>query len=330
MAETVAVEGAHERGFGWMIRNEGICYVIVPRHVVVGSRRITVTSSAPLTTGTGEPILPFFKEFDLGLVRVRGGIEERCASDYRQLDVDAATRRVRQAQLERLVNGAIERTPIRIQDFGYHSFTGVMEDEGARDIMGGTSGAFAFVGDTPIGMAYDSTEARSAIFMRSEEIHMHLDRYLTERGGRLADQETESAYNAPGQAAFALRAVTRPPISPDHAPENMMGEGRYVFAPEGRAAILFELLETAPTLSRVVMSSRPENGLSRPRDVLVEVSPSAESTRFFRLGQFRMAGDGVLDTGQIAPRTAKLLRLTILNVWGEGPVAIDRVEIYGN
>lgn len=314
-----------------MFADRGTCYVVLPAHVAGDSFFLTLRTAAPVATGSATVIRPFWEGVDLALAVARGGIEPRCIAAVEAFEPPAAARRATRAVLERLTpSGEIDRTPLSVEDRQYLTFTGVVP-EGETGISQGTSGAFAFVGDAPIGMAIRSSAQTRAEFMRIEEIAMNLRRYLSEHGtsfGAIDAAAVEPA--AEGGLTLRLDSASIAPVNPAFPAENVLGEGLYVFEAVGRPELMFSIAaESGVGLSRVRVTAPTDAGYGFPRDVKIEFTPFPDARRWFDFGTFRMAPDGVLDTGAIQPRSARLIRLTVLNVWGESPVAIGSVTALG-
>ncbi|MBK0328407.1 hypothetical protein I5535_14045 [Rhodobacteraceae bacterium F11138] len=328
-SQTVAVENADNgKGFGWMFRHQGACYVVLPEHVAGRHPRITLTSSAPVLTGTGFVSKPFWEGIDLAIATVRGGIADRCSRSLSDLALTPQERASRTAYLERLTPvGEVMRDPLTIGAFTYLTFAARRQEDG-KAIRRGTSGAFAFVGNTPVGMAIKSPDDETGFFMRSDEIHLNVNRYLNTVASAGGTSQGDDP-SATGTLPLAFLRTSAPPVNPLYAPENLLGPGPYVFKLSGRTMIEFEIPgESASPVSRVRATTPTEGGFSVPREIFIEVSPFVNGGRFFALGRFQMGFDGILDTGRIAPRNARRLRLTVLNAWSEGPLAIDEVQAY--
>ncbi|MBI6630810.1 hypothetical protein [Pontibaca salina] len=329
MSQTVAVEnGDNGKGYGWMFRHKSVCYVILPEHVAGRHPRITLTSSAPALTGTGTVSKPFWEGIDLAIATVRGAIEERCSGTLSDLALTPVERASRTAQLERLTSaGEVMRDPITIDHFTYRTFTARRRQDG-KAIRQGTSGAFAFVGNKPVGMAIKSPEDTTGLFIRSDEIHLNVNRYVNEiRAPRAVAADTVPSM--PGALPLVLRRTSAPPINPQYAPENLLGAGPYVFDLSGRVTIEFDIPgEGVSVISRVLITAPSGGDYSLPHEIFVEVSPFPGGGRYFALGRFQMGFDGVLDTGRVASRNARRLRLTVLNAWSDGPVAIEEVRAF--
>jgi hypothetical protein len=328
-AQTVALESAGQAGYGWMFRQRAICYVIFPEHVAGIEFEVTALSSAPVETGTGTVIRPFWEGIDLAVAVLRGGIEDRCEADLSDLVAPLPGNAAALAQLERLsVTGETVRDPLHISEARYLTFTAALAT-GGDPVQQGNSGAFAFVGGRPIGMAYRSADNASAIFMRSEEIHMNVARYLSEHGNTFAAPAPRRPFEPlEGSLPLALERVSAPPVESRFAPENTLREGTYVFDLQGRAQLVYRIEGGPGTMSRVAMTAPVTEEHTLPREVLVEVSPTEDGARWFFVGRYEMGPDGVLDTGPAQRRRARMVRLTVVSAWQPGPVGIGRVSVY--
>lgn len=333
IAQTVRIQNeANEFGFGWMFSNSGTCYVILPSHVASDSFFLTLRTAAPVTSGSATVIRPFWNGMDLALAVARGGIEPRCVETADRLQASPTAKRASRAQLERLTPaGEIDRTPITIEDREYLTFTGVVAP-GETGIGQGTSGAFAFAQGEPIGMAITSDADDRATFMRIEEIALNVQRYISEHGTAFrtttapAIPSTETA----DRLTLRLESASNAPINPAFPAEAVLGDGQYVFEARGRPTLVLAIDgDTGVGLSRLVFNASKDAGYGMPRDIKIEFSPFPDARRWFNFGTFQMGPDGVLDTGEVQPRSARMIRITVRNVWGQSPVVLDSVAAFG-
>ncbi|HAE46041.1 MAG: hypothetical protein CMO30_21460 [Tistrella sp.] len=332
-AQTVSVKnGEGENGFGWMFGQAGTCYAVMPRHVAGIFPRVTISTAAPVQTGTGTVIAPFWEGIDLAIAVVRGIEEDRCTERLDTLNIDSAGRRAAEASLLRLSpSGEEERVPLHIMRRDYLTLEARIE--GGREIMQGTSGAFAFVGETPIGMAYASADPGQATFMRSEEILINLRRFLNEQGAAYAAPSAAVTLqpadpSARGGLQLVVANSSTPPINPRFAPENLAGDGVFVYdgVPGARIVFGFATGDVA-AVQRLRITAPTTAGYALPRTIIVQYSLDAEGRRFREWTRGQMAPDGLFDTGQMAPRNMRWVALTILDAWSTGPVVIDEVIV---
>lgn len=330
-AQVVAVDsgvdegGDRQTGHGFLIAHEGGCFVLMPRHVAAGQRRVTVSSAAPVITGTASVETPFWEGLDLAIGAVRGAIEERC-----EATIDTLTGAIRPelGAVPRLVrlrpNGEVEEPPMRtIGAPLYLTFDAEMVEQG-DELFKGTSGAMLHVGGQPVGMVVETLSLTDGRFVRIEEVAMNASRWLDRRGGAFATETAPPPAVQASGMAVELVTASATPIAPETGPDALLGAGAYVFAPELPAQLVFRIVgEEAAPLSRVRLLSEPEAGQAIPRDVLIAVTTQAEPVALRPFGRtFRMGTDGVLEA-QAGLTTARWVVVTILTAWDDGPVRVD-------
>lgn len=328
----IVQNGLGEKGFGWMFSHGGQCYAVLPRHVAGPLPRVTVNTAAPVASGTGTVLTPFWDGIDLALLVVRGEATQSCSGRLDSLRPDTAARRSVSANLLRLLaSGEEERVPLRIENRNYLTFDGVVATSGA-EVAQGTSGAFAFVGDQPVGMAITSTATGRATFIRVEEIHMHIGRYLAEQGGAYAAPTTVSVQQqaeasiAVGAVTLQLEGTSMPPINPAFAPENLLEDGLFVFDQTRTMRMSFSMADNGvSTIRQLQLISPASDEYATPKTILVQYSVDSEGLSFREWMRGQMAPDGVFDSGMLAPRNMRRIAITILDTWSDGPVAIDQV-----
>lgn len=314
-----------------MFRFQGNCYIALPRHVAGERARISVSTAEPVTNGMATVLNPFWEGFDLSIAIARRGVAEYCTdeADFLSRRYRLLTENARGDLVRILPGGQIERVRMRIVEMRYLDFDAVVDDPG-KEIYQGTSGAFLFVGDQPVGMAVKTPAPGRVRFIRIEEIALNLSRWLGSRSAAFADRSTApESVEQPAGFSVRLEDAQILPTAPEHAAENVLSpEGAYIFRPEGRVARLIFAVETETpvTVSRVRMESTESMGAALPRRIVIEVdsaAPGREHWRMFWSGD--MAPDGLLDTGARAPTVARRIRITISSAWTPGPVRLDRV-----
>lgn len=332
-AQSVSIQnGLGEFGYGWMFGRNGTCYIVMPRHVAGPFPRVTVSTEAPVESATATVISPFWPGIDLALGVARGAIGNRCQSELEDLAETRETSSAHQADLLRLnQTGEISREQLQVADRTYLTFTGTLADPEAA-IGQGTSGAFAFVGGQPAGMAVSSDDTRRATFIRSGEIFIHVRRYLDEQGGAFAapsDARVTEPVDDADTDALPLRVLESSvrPVNPMFAPENMTGPGQFVFAQQARMQVAVGFDAITPT-SRLVIRSNPGPGQTSPKTVLLTWSLEGEGAGFRSWLRGEMAADGVFDTGKVAQRNLRRLQVIVLDTWGSGDVVIDEITAY--
>ncbi len=337
-AQSVRIQsGEGNRGYGWMFQHAGNCYVIFPRHVAGAAHfdRVSVTTAAPVVNDQAFVMRPFWPQIDLVVgVIDRGALDDRCTARLADLRVSSQGRSADRARMHRIsALGTEEWVPLEIRNRSYLEFEGVVSNA-ASEISEGTSGAFAFVGGRPIGMATNTDQRDYAVFMRAEEIAMNLERFFSERSVAFANPNTPTPKADPNTATqkaglvIAQALTNTPPLLPQHAPENLQGEGLYVAQPQGAIELTLRLSgDDLQPVQRLRMRAPGDGGFAVPKDivVLLDQTEAGKNFRFWRDGQMRP--DGVFDTGQVAARNARWVRILISSAWEAGPLALDEVVI---
>lgn len=333
-AQTVSVlNGDGEHGHGFMFAHFGNCYVALPRHVAGRDffPRINLSTAAPVVNGTATVFRPFWEGVDLALAVASEALADRCTASLDDLDPSQRARAAGSGQLLRLLpDGSEDRVQIDIEDRGYLIFTGRVAPSDPSEIAQGTSGAFVFAFGEPIGMAITSDDTRRATFMRSEEIHMNIGRYLSRSGAAPTGPGAPSATidDEPSREGLPLAVVSSsvPSVNPSQAPENMLGDGLFVFEQARQMVFDFRFEpDTVRPLSRLKVIAPTDGRYALPKTILIQVSSEAEGERFRALLRRQAGPDGVFDTGEIAPRFVRRIRLIVLDTWSAGLVAIERV-----
>ena len=133
--------------------------------------RVNLATAAPIVTGTGRMIRPFWEGVDLALAVASEAFQPRRTASLDDLRPSRSAQTATSALLLRLrPDDSEDRTPLTMEDRNYISFTGSV-GPGEGEITQGTSGAFAFVRGEPIGMAITSDQSSRALFMRADPVH---------------------------------------------------------------------------------------------------------------------------------------------------------------
>lgn len=330
-AQSVSIQnGLGEFGFGWMFGRNGTCYVIMPKHVAGPFPRVTVSTPAPVESVTATVIAPFWQGIDLAIGIARGSIVDRCRADLSDLNETWNVTSAHQADLLRLTpTGEISRSRLRLDERTYLTFSGTLDDAGS--VIGqGTSGAFAFVNGRPAGMAITSDDPSRATFIRSGEILVHVRRYLEEQGGAfVAASEAGAVAQTQNADALPLRFLESSvrASNPLFAPENLVGPGKFVFAPHSRMQFALGFDSVTP-VSRVVIRSSPEAAETSPKSIILNWSREDDGANFRVWLRGEMGPDGVFDSGEVAPRDLRRLQVIVRDAWGSGDIVIDEVTAY--
>ena len=187
-AEPVMLRGS-ELGQGFTFSHRGNCYVVFPQHVTSRRARLQVVAEGAVT-GFASPRFPFWPGIDLAVGSVARDAARRCTRTIDDLEPPA--RALSPSGRGNLVlvdvEGNVTRLPMRITRIDYLEFEATFETAGNTTAIQGMSGAFLFVDDRPVGMALETTDAGGIRFMRIEELHMNLSRWLgTQRAVGFSD-----------------------------------------------------------------------------------------------------------------------------------------------
>ncbi len=331
LSQTVSIlNDDREHGFGFMFKHRGNCYVALPHHVAGADfyPRVNLSTAAPVVSGTGRMLRPFWDGIDLALAVASEAMRDRCTATLDDLAPSREAQTAGRAQLLRIrPDGSEDRTPLTIGDRGYLSFTGSVE-AGATEITQGTSGAFAFARGEPIGMAITSDDPTRALFMRSEEVHMNISRFLSQSGGAVVDRTSSATSTSArtGTLPLVLVSSSVPASEPSFAPENMVGNGIFVFEPARRMVFDFRFEpDESHVFKRLGLRAAPQDGYAVPKNIIIQTSNDGSGETFSTLMRREVAPDGSFDTGDIASRYVRRLRLIVLDTWSVGNTAIDQV-----
>ncbi|MCB1389206.1 MAG: hypothetical protein KDK12_08745 [Rhodobacteraceae bacterium] len=310
-----------------MFREQGSCYVVFPRHVA-DRGILRVVGAAPASEASGVVTAPFWSGVDLAYAQISGMLTQRCLSSLDDLDRLAAGSVPHNLLLERISpTGEVTRDPLDVQDWEFLTFTARLSRQDGT-IAQGTSGAFAFDGDIPVGMALESTDGNSATFMHASDIYLFVRRHL----GRYFAPEAASV--APEAAApeptldLQLVAVGALSLAAGHEPERLFSEGSYAFDLAGPNRIVLATADGQPHAFRsIALRAETERPFTPPRDILLEFSPTADGRRFLMIGRYQVGQDGAFATPRMIARSGALFRVTILNAWDRAPIALDWIRV---
>jgi hypothetical protein len=328
-SQTVTVKSGDELGHGMLLKHGSTCYVLTPKHVTNNKRRVTVFSSAPIVHSGALVETPFWDGMDFAIGVVRGPVEEKCTTTLDDLSSKLTAASGRHAQLLRLLpSGEIERIDMSIINTGYLTLDARIE-EGSSELFKGTSGAFLFDGDKPIGMIVEALSATEGRFIRIEELHLNLARRLNRKAGfQAAASNSTPVANSDHGDNLPLEFVraSRPPIYPDVGEANMLGDGSYVFDLPRPNRIAFKIKSPgAVALSNVRVFSDVDAEYAIPRNIRIDVSsaPDGNRPRFF--GAAEMGPDGIFDFSR-APTLARWVFITVNDAWENGVIGISAVR----
>lgn len=317
-----------------MFKENGICWVLMPSHLLDEFGAIEIeTSPAPSFRGSGEAFADFWDGMDFAI----GYVGQAAGATACTAELDTVTQsRLTAGQILRgdlrfvEPGGGITQRPMRIVDTLDHK-TFVAEFTDPYDsAFQGLSGAFLFSQGMPLGMAIQSPDGSNRMtFIRIEEIGFATQRWLMGRARALTPATPEAVEPAQnGQLPLTLLEYQTPPITLDTSAENLAtGTGAYHFDFTEPTTLVFGVGSgEAEGVSQVRVLSQ-EDG-AKPLGLRIMIDPSASGGNPQRFTSGQMSPDGVYDSGQRAERFARRIIITIESVQGEGPVRIDRIEVY--
>jgi len=330
-AQTVTVQSGDQFGHGFMVRQASTCYVLLPKHVAAGKRRVTVFSAAPVVHSGALVETPFWDGMDLAIGVVRGAIEKRCIIDLSSLDISAQPENGARTQLLRLrQSGEPERVEMLVTDSQYLTLEAEIAD-GRSELFKGTSGAFLFAENKPLGMVVEALSPTAGRFIRIEEIYQNVARRVSRRAGFSVADADAPVVAADGDdigLAFRLDGALLPPIAPDFSESNLSGSGSYVFQLTRPNRIAFQAAgDESVSLSQVRLRADIESGFAVPRDIRIDVSssPDGQRTRPFYSGE--MPSDGVL-VAKAQPTRVRWVFVTVSSGWDSSQIGLDSVTFH--
>ena len=328
-AQTVSVHSGEDQGHGFLLQHAGSCYVILPRHVAAGRRSVTVFSAAPVVHGAALMETPFWEGMDLAIGIVRGAVEKRCTRDLPALAASVQPENGAEVQLLRLrPSGEPERIDMLITNSQYLTLEAAIVD-GQSELFKGTSGAFLFTGDSPVGMVTEALSPTTGRFIRIEEIYLNVKRRLERRAG------LATATDAPepvGQLApegeprldFDLVSASLAPTHPDHSEANLATRGTYAFRLTRPNRLAFKVRgDAAVTLSRIEVRADPQSGFGIPRRILIELSNRHDGSRPRLPTSVEMGPDGMLNIA--IGQSTRWVFLTVVDGWDSSTLGLSSV-----
>ncbi|MEX0277385.1 MAG: hypothetical protein AB3N19_07685 [Ruegeria sp.] len=345
IAEPVALkEGL---GQGLLFQNRGNCYVLFPAHVHQRGRSVNLFTSSPQAGGSA--IIYFRRaEADIAVGVVSGGARERCARSFAKLprDVSQTLINARLATLERVnPQGVLERLSMRIDNVNWDNATSEADTPGglyhyvyastsegeSREVYQGTSGAFLYVGDTPVAMVVTAPDATTVKALRIEEITRPLSRWLASGSfGALQAEASQPDSNREG-IAYQLTEWSGLLVDPDLSPTGLAsGTAPFRVLPSGKnVSFVLELSEEEAVRVREIVLDGPsdQDAFAVPRSITIDVDRGRPGrTDFQSHATVEMSPERSL----VVPINtfARQLRVRVSSSWTPGlPIEISAVRV---
>ena len=197
-AEPVSIN--RNRGQGFAVSHNGNCYVILPAHVHGRGTALTLSTGSPPIVGAASVFQSFMPGMDLSVAYVSGGLDGRCGDRFADLprNIDPLIGPGGAVSFVRVsAAGQIERVPARVTSLLYETMEIEVAEGETATVFRGTSGAFVFAGDTPVGMIIRAPDDRHAEVLRIDAIAARLDRLLA---GGIGAAPEEPVAEAPSQS----------------------------------------------------------------------------------------------------------------------------------
>lgn len=271
---------------------------------------------------------PFWAGLDLAVGIVRGAIDARCVQTLDDLSATKSTADGTIVELLRLRgSGEPERVPMVVTKGDYLTLNARVADPQA-EVFKGTSGAFLFADNIPIGMITDAPTTKEGTFVRMEEIHMNLSRRLNRRAGFVAakNDEQQTSQALQNSLPFVLQNVDLVPTYPDFLSENLAGDGSYVFNLTRPNTIAYKInADTSVALSAIHIRSDPDAEYTLPKGIRVTVSSKPDGSRPRQFLAGNMGLDGVYSARR-QPSRVRWAFVTITSGWENGPIGIETIS----
>ncbi|RBI67286.1 hypothetical protein DQW77_17695 [Roseovarius sp. TE539] len=332
-------------GAGLLVHQGGNCYVILPTHLhrrsMDGIRLGSESAGGPIGTARIVHVAPDASDISLGVVR--GGLEAACGDVWSGLPraLGDQIRPGTELMLRRPRQRVFEGRRLVVHSSG-PDLVRLMPAAGERaDLFGGTSGAVAFFGPTPVAMILQADGAAEALAIRMDTLRALVRQVLGEGTttglGDTGSTTARVAVPPPGDAVSLppgdpLEAVqwSAHPVDGAVDPVAMLeGDGAWVFhLGEAPVHLTLRLSET-DRLSRIRLRSAPGTGAAVPRRIGIVTDSSTDPARP-RPSQIpapEMTPDGEFEL-RLGERFAHTVTITIESSWGGGsPVRLDEVSI---
>ena len=350
-AAIAANEG--EIGQVFLTQNNGVCYALMPDHVV---RRpgFDIVAGLPEQLGRGTKTSLAFPEsggvgMDLALASVTGALTRDCGPAWRDLPRDLG-RVLQQNGVGELVrvqrNGVMERTAVRLRRVFYeHVEIEPTSDAPKGRIAKGTSGSVLMVNGIPAGLAVTTAGDDGARVLRMDAIVNRLDRFVNDRNpvdlAKVAPAGSSDlkAPPPPGHR-FEITEWSALPAEPQYAAKNLEGGASALpyIAQAGSEPVTLQLAFTgseAKVVRSIRIVSQADDAQSdealqttMPKAIEITVDSSSSGNRPRVLPGGDMSPAGLFETRIGGGTKARTVTLRLRSAWQTGlPVRIDRIVI---
>ncbi|ETX11428.1 hypothetical protein OCH239_20105 [Roseivivax halodurans JCM 10272] len=313
--------------------------MILPSHVhgpaMDGIRLGSDSAGGPIGTARIVHVGPDDTDISLGVVR--GGLEAACGEEWSRLPrrLGNVMTPGTELMMQRPRQQVFEGRRLIVHSSGPELVRLVPAPGERADLFGGTSGAVAFSGTTPVAMVLQASGANEVLAMRMDAVVALIGQILETRSsareaGNAEPVEGGSLVTLP--TGDRLEAVTwsAHPVDGAVDPAAMLdGEGAWIFEiGDEPVSVTLRLTET-DRLSRIRLRAALGTGAAIPREISVVTDSSTDPARPrpSSIPAPEMTPDGEFDL-RVGERFAHTATITILSSWGGGsPVRLDAVSI---
>ncbi|MEQ9696019.1 hypothetical protein [Shimia sp. SDUM112013] len=168
--EVVSIQNG--KGHGFLFHYAQQCLMVLPQHVHGRRPSLTFSGRSVQFSGQASVLYQHIDELDLSLAQVTQIGGDNCGPAWFDLVATRGQTLPDQVTLRRVEGqGVSTRTPMHVNEQGPTRFRAkVFSAFSANGIYQGTSGATAFAGTVPIGMAIEAPRADTADFLRYDRI----------------------------------------------------------------------------------------------------------------------------------------------------------------
>jgi len=333
---------ALEVGQGYLTHYDGICYLLLPVHVIreAGETAALLGEGVPPLLGETDAVKDLGD--DVALAAVRGGLSDRCG--YSAMSVSrAVARTIRDNGLAtiRSVNGdgTVAQVSVSLLDDDGERFLRIQPTLADNQLRKGQSGSLLVVGDKPIGMLL-SVDARYGVgkVIRMDAMLAKFDDYVRGRAASTRSDthsgtatRTTGAQSVPGQPLTLLSWNTLP-ASEAERPINLLalddGPGWRARVTAWPVELEFSLGDERMAIRGLRLEAGNAPPAMLPGSVEIFVSSTEGRDRWRSLYGGSLAfEDGVAEL-LTAPTWARKIRLVIsASADDPGQVAFDRLRV---
>lgn len=336
MAESVTVEDGS--GAGFLTSQGGNCYVVIPTHLH-GRRMDDIRLGSDRSGGLiGSARIVYIApgRKDISLALVRGGLAQSCGKNWRSL-----TRKLQATlvpgtplMLQRPRQSVFEGRQLLMHSSGPEMIRLVPAPNERNDLFGGTSGAVAFEGTTPVAMVLIADDPTEVLAMRMDAVASLVSAYLENGDPGAFIPDPEDAHDTDvllprGDPVEAVSWSAHPVGGAVDPMEMLAGNGPWVFELEEQAVLLTLRLTETDRLRQIRLKARTgtEHGIPREISIITDSSRDADRPRPSHIPAPEMTSDGEFEL-LIGERYAHTITIGIHSKWGTGDtVRLDAVSI---